>query len=88
MDSASVPPLDPPDVRRVATLAGGIDPRTVATYLDGTRKPFRTTRAAIERALRRIKRADLIRCPECDYERRTGKVGPYERHSCDVTAAA
>lgn len=24
-------------------------------------------------------------CPECDYEIRNGRVGPYEFHSCDVS---
>ena len=55
--------LPPSEVRRIAAAAGGIDPRTVATYLDGTRTPFASTRAAIERALKRMKRHDLIRTP-------------------------
>lgn len=61
MARSSATPLPPSEVRRVAGLAGGIDPRTVSTYLDGTRAPFVATRKAIERALRRIKRQDLIR---------------------------
>lgn len=60
---ARSPALSPVEIRRVAALAGGVDPRTVATYLDGRRNPFAATRAAIERALRRMKRADLVRAP-------------------------
>lgn len=54
-------PLAPAEIRRIASVAGGIDPRTVATYLDGTRTPYASTRAAIERALRKVGRADLVR---------------------------
>lgn len=48
------------EARRVAALAD-VDPRTVATYLDGSRATTPAHAKAIERALRRIGRADLVR---------------------------
>lgn len=60
MPRPSTSPLDPHDALRVAVLAK-VDPRTVATYVGGTRRPTRANRDAIERALKRIGRADLVR---------------------------
>lgn len=52
--------LAPAVARRVAVLAN-VDPRTIATYLDGSRPKLPASVKAIERALRRIGRADLVR---------------------------
>lgn len=59
-------PLLPAEIRVVAVLAGGVDPRTVAAYLSGKRNPFAAKRRAIDTALRCIKRADLVRTTEAD----------------------
>jgi hypothetical protein len=53
-------PLTLSQARRVVALAE-VDPRTLSTYLDGSRTPQPRTVAAIDRALRKIKRGDLVR---------------------------
>lgn len=60
MPRPSASPLPPPDAQRVAVLAK-VDPRTVTTYLSGRRATTRASAALIERALRKIGRADLVR---------------------------
>lgn len=60
MPRPSASALPPSDARRVAVLAD-IDPRTLSTYLTGERATLPVTAKAIERALRKIGRADLVR---------------------------
>lgn len=97
MPRASKAALTPADARAVAALAG-CDPRTLSRYLRGEPQPS-TTIDRIEGALRHKGRGDLVRprgdtaaqgggCPECEYERKHGKAGAYEAHTCDAEAVA
>lgn len=53
-------PLSTEESRRVSALAQ-VDPKTLKTYLAGTRATYPRTAAAIARALRRIGRPELIK---------------------------
>lgn len=60
MPKASVAVIAPSEVQRVA-VAAQVDPRTVESYIYGERRTMRASCAAIERELRAIGRADLVR---------------------------
>ena len=49
------------DEARRASAFAGVDLRTLVGYLRGTRRTYRSTASNIERALRKIKRGDLVR---------------------------
>lgn len=53
-------PLSTDEARHVVAFAG-VDPKTLRTYLSGARRTYRHTAVAIEKALRRIKRPELVR---------------------------
>jgi hypothetical protein len=52
--SHHAPTLDPRTVRQIAAAAEGLDPRTVASYLEGRQKTHTATAVVIRQALAKL----------------------------------